>query len=299
MRDMSAQRIDGKAAFAASEDADSEGEEGRFYVWTEAEVDTLLGSGSAAFKHAYDVTQSGNWEGRTILRRVTPTGTAGEEAILSKAREVLFQARESRVRPGWDDKVLADWNGLAIAALARASVVFGRPAWLARAGEAFDFILTQITASHGGVDHAWRLGRVTAPGMIEDQAMMARAALALYEASGEAAYLGVAERLAGAAQNAFADGRGGFYSTASDASDVPVIRPRTAADNATPAGNGIMAEVLARLFHLTGSPEWRRRTDELLTAFSGQTDQLAGMPSLLSAADLLEEGATVVIVGSD
>jgi uncharacterized protein YyaL (SSP411 family) len=298
MRDMSAQRIDGKAAFAASEDADSEGEEGRFYVWTEAEVDALLGAGSAAFKHAYDVTAAGNWEGHTILRRVAPLGTAAEEAALSDARQVLFQVREKRVRPGWDDKVLADWNGLAIAALCRASRVFGRGVWLDRAREAFDFILAQMTAGHGGVDHAWRLGRVTAPGMIEDQAAMARAALALHEATGDAVYLGAAERLANAAQAAFADGHGGFYSTAADASDVPMTRPRTAADNATPAGNGVMAEVLARLYYLTGDEDWRTRARAVLGAFAGQPDQLAGMPTLLAAADLLEEGTTAVIAGT-
>ncbi len=303
MRDMSAQRIDGKAAFAASEDADSEGEEGRFYVWTEAEVDALLGPDAVAFKHAYDVTPTGNWEGRTILRRVTPSGTPDEEAVLSHARDVLFQAREKRVRPGWDDKVLADWNGLAIAALARASVVFDQPAWLDRAREAFDFILTHMAtgpsgADHDGVAHAWRLGRVTAPGLIEDQAAMARAALALHEATGDAACLQAAERLANAARDGFADGHGGFYSTAAGAADVPLPRPRTAADNATPAGNGIMAEVLARLFHLTGHSDWRVRAEAVLRAFAGAPDQLAGMPTLLSAADLLEEAANIVVAGS-
>ncbi|WP_158924362.1 thioredoxin domain-containing protein [Acidisphaera sp. S103] len=298
MRDMTAQRIDGKAAFAASEDADSEGEEGRFYVWTEAEVDSLLGAGSEAFKRAYDVTPGGNWEGHTILRRVTPRGARDEEDGLARARDVLFRAREKRVRPGWDDKVLADWNGLAIAALARAAGVFGRPGWLERAREAFDFVVTHMGASHGGVEHAWRLGRVTAPGLIEDQAAMARAALALFEATGEAAYLTAAERLANAAQDAFADGHGGFYATAAGASDVPMTRPRTAADNATPAGNGMMAEVLGRLFHLTGGADWRARADGVLTAFAGEPDQLSGMPTLLAAADLLEEAATVVLTGS-
>jgi uncharacterized protein YyaL (SSP411 family) len=297
IRTMTAQRIQGKAAFAASEDADSEGEEGRFYVWTEAEIDTLLGPASAAFKQAYDVSSAGNWEGHTILRRITPPGSQEQEAALTEARTILFRAREKRVRPGWDDKVLSDWNGLAIAALARASIVFGQPAWLERAREAFDFILTHMTASHGGVEHAWRLGRVTAPGLIEDQAAMARAAIALYEATGEPFCLTTAERLANAAQTVFTDGHGGFYSTASGASDVPLTRPRTAADNATPSGNGIMAEVLARLFHLTGNTDWRVRATAVLTAFAGQPDQLAGMPTLLAAADLLEEAATVVIVG--
>ena len=297
-REMTAQRIDGFAAFAASQDADSEGEEGRFYVWTEADIDTLLGSGSATFKTAYDVTAAGNWEGHTILRRVTPAGPPDQEQALTRQRSILFEAREQRVRPGWDDKVLADWNGLAIAALARASVVFEQLDWLSRAGEAFAFIRTHMTASHGGVDHAWRLGRVTAPGLIEDQAAVARAALALYETTGDQSYLAAAQELVNAARDQFADPHGGYYTTAAGAADVPLGRPRSAADNATPSGNGLMAEVLARLFHLTGDSEWRTRAEAALMAFAGQPEQLAGMPTLLAAADLLQEAACVVIVGS-
>jgi len=284
------------AAFAASEDADSEGEEGKFYVWTEAEVDSLLGGASATFKRAYDVTPGGNWEGHTILRRVTPPGSADEEAALARSRAVLFEARAKRVRPGRDDKVLADWNGLAIAALARAAVVFSHPEWLARAEAAQDFILAEMATSNGRVQHAWRLGRVTAAGLLDDQAAMARASLALFEATGDAQRLAQAIRLADATA-AFADGQGGYYTTARDAADVPLARPRTAADNATPAGNGLLAEVFARLWHLTGDAGWRERTEALLRAFTGNPDQLAAMPTLLAAADVLEEAATVVIAG--
>jgi hypothetical protein len=201
------------------------------------------------------------------------------------------------VRPGRDDKVLADWNGLAIAALARSAAVFGRPEWLARAEEAYDFILSEMSATDGRVQHAWRLGRVTAAGLLDDQAAMARASLALFEATGEPRRLADATRLAEVALEAFPDGKGGFYTTAADAIDVPLARPRTAADNATPAGNGLMAEVFARLWHLTGNAAWRERAEALLRAFTGNPDQLAAMPTLLAAADLLEEAATVVIAG--
>ncbi len=295
-RDMTAQRVDGRAAFAASEDADSEGEEGKFYVWTEAEIDSLLGADAAAFKRAYDVTPAGNWEGHTILRRVTSEGSPAEEAALARARGVLFQARSKRIRPGRDDKVLADWNGLAIAALARAAAVFDHPEWLARAEEAFDFVLTEMGAPDGRVQHAWRLGRVTAVGLLDDQAAMARAALALFEATGDAARLAQAERIVRATEAKFADGHGGFYTTADDATDVPLARPRIAADNATPAGAGIIAEVFARLFHLTGDDAWRARTEATLRAFT-DVERISGMPGILSAADLLEEAATVVIAG--
>ncbi|MEJ0018850.1 MAG: thioredoxin domain-containing protein [Acetobacteraceae bacterium] len=296
VRDMTAESVAGRAAFAASEDADSEGEEGRFYVWTEAEVDALLGAAAPAFKRAYDVTSAGNWEGHSILRRLTPPGTPEEEAALAQARGVLFAAREQRIRPGRDDKVLADWNGLAVAALVRAATVFGRPDWLRRAAEAQDFVLAQMSAPDGRVQHAWRLGKVTAQGLLDDQAAVARASLALFEATGEPQRLADAVRLA-AAVEVFADGHGGYFTTAADAADVPLARPRTAADNATPAGNGVLAEVFARLWHLTGETRWRERCEALLRAFTGNPDQLAAMPTLLAAADLLEAGAIAVVVG--
>jgi uncharacterized protein YyaL (SSP411 family) len=297
LRDMTAQRVNGSAAFAASEDADSEGEEGEFYVWTEAEVDALLGGASPSFKRAYDVTPGGNWENHNILRRVTPPGTPEEEEGLAQARSALFQARSGRVRPGRDDKVLADWNGLAIAALARAAAVFGRPEWLARAEEAQNFIMAEMSAPDGRVQHAWRLGRIAAAGLLDDQASMARASLALFEATGDERRMAQAIRLAEAACTGFSDGQGGFYTTAADATDVPLARPRTAADNATPASNGLLAEVFARLWHLTGDQAWRHGCEALLRAFTGNPDQLAAMPTLLGAADLLEEGASIVVAG--
>ena len=295
-RDMTAEHVDGRAAFAASEDADSEGTEGKFYVWTGAEIDSLLGAGAAAFKRAYDVTPAGNWEGHTILRRVTPEGSPAEAADLAHARNLLFEARAQRVRPGRDDKVLADWNGLAVAALARAAVVFDHPEWLSRAEQAFDFVLTQMGAPDGRVQHAWRLGRVTAAGLLDDQAAMARAALALFEATGDATRLAQAERIVRSTGEKFADGHGGFYTTADDATDVPLARPRTAADNATPAGAGVIAEVLARLYHLTGDPAWREQAEAALRAFT-DVERISSMPGVLAAADLLEEAATLVIAG--
>jgi uncharacterized protein len=300
-RDMTAQALDGRAAFAASEDADSEGVEGKFYVWTESEIDQLLGADSPSFKAAYDVTLSGNWEGHTILQRITPPGDADHEAKLARNRDTLFKARARRVRPSRDDKVLADWNGLAIAALARAAAVFHRPDWLNRAATAFDFISAAMSSGDGRIQHAWRLGRVTAAGLLDDQAAMARAALALFEAAGEPARLDQARSLVAAADTWFADAGASYYVTASDAADVPFGpegRPRTAGDNATPAGNGLMAEVLARLYHLTGEAQWRRRAEAVLTAFAGLGDSLTAAPTLLAAADLLEDGATIVVAGA-
>jgi uncharacterized protein YyaL (SSP411 family) len=296
-RDMTAARANGRAAFASAEDADSEGVEGKFYVWSEAEVVGLLGLAAPGFMAAYDVTEHGNWEETNILRRITPRGDAGQEARLAAGRATLFAARAGRTRPGRDDKVLADWNGLAIAALARAGAVFGRPDWTGLAEEALDFVLDQMTLPDGRIQHAWRLGRITAPGMLEDQAAIARAALALFEATGNQARLEQACRIVRATEENFYDGHGAFYQTAADAADVPLNRPRSAADNATPAGNGQMAEVLARLFHLTGDEAFRSAAAALLGAFTGEPEKLAALPTLLAAADLLEDATTVVVAG--
>jgi uncharacterized protein YyaL (SSP411 family) len=298
--EMLAEARAGRRAFAASEDADSEGEEGRFYVWQAAEIAALLGADFTAFAAAYEVSEVGNWEGKTILRRISPRGGAAQEALHAACRARLLAARAARVRPGRDDKVLADWNGLAIAALCRAGAVFGRPDWHALAAGAFDFILAEMGGADGRVAHAWRCGRITAAGLLDDQAAMARAALALFESGGEPARLAQAARLAEAALAWFADADGSCFTTAADARDVPMgasVRPRSAADNATPAGNGVLAEVLARLFHLTGETRWRDRAAALLRAFSGQGAALAACPTLLAAADLLMHGTTVVIAG--
>ena len=301
--DMTAAEVNGRSAFAASEDADSEGVEGKFYVWTEREVVGLLGLDAPPFMAAYDVTEAGNWEGHSILRRLTPAGTADQEARLARSRAQLLAARNSRIRPGRDDKVLADWNGLAIAALVRAAWVFDHPEWLGIAERAFDFLIAELGRADGRIDHAWRLGRVTAAGLLEDQAAMARAALALHEATGSPLRLQQAQRILSAASEFFSDmqegedGQGGFYQTAADASDVPLNRPRNADDNATPSGNGILAEAMARAFHLTGDELWRSRAVAVLRAFTGNRNRLSTMPTLLAAADLLENAITVVIAG--
>ena len=144
-------------AFAASLDADQDGEEGLFYVWREDEIDAALGEAAPAFKAAYDVTRGGNWEGRTVLRRIIPPGSAQEEAALAASRARLFALRESRPKPGRDDKVLADWNGLTIAALARASAVFGEPEWLQHSARRVRFCVCE-TARRGRAPPA-RLAR--------------------------------------------------------------------------------------------------------------------------------------------
>ena len=289
---------DGTLAFAASEDADSEGEEGKFYVWTRDEIASVLGAEMALFEDHYPCPAAGNWEGKLILTRATHPEHPETEARLAALRARLFAAREGRVRPGWDDKILADWNGLAIAALARASAVFARPDWLDLAIAAHGAVTALLGREDGRFNHAIRRGRISASGLLDDQAAMLRATLALYQATGRAAYLDHAERIAAATLAAFGDGQGGLHLTAADAADLPGgIRPRASFDNATPSGAGLFAEGLAILHHLTGSAAHRDAAAALIGAHTGERRALSAFPTLLGAAALLEEGASVVIVG--
>jgi uncharacterized protein YyaL (SSP411 family) len=286
------------AAFAASQDADQDGEEGLFFVWTAEEIDEALGPDSAAFKAAYDVRPEGNWEGRNVLRRRRAHGADEDEAALAASRARLFALRERRPKPGRDDKILADWNGLMIAALARAAAAFAAPEFLNAARAAYAFIDRTLRDERGRLIHAWRDGRIGAAGMLDDHASLARAALALFEATGRRAYLEDAVALTRSAQDLFGDADGSFFLTARDAADVPGARPRHPHDGATPSGIGLMAEVLARLFHLTGEASWRDAAEALIRAFTGTAETLPQSPLLLAAADFLERGIVTVVAGA-
>jgi uncharacterized protein YyaL (SSP411 family) len=291
-----------EGAFAASEDADSEGVEGKFYVWTAEEIRAVLGDEAGFFGGHYDVPEDGNWEERIILERKTMLGDAGTEARLADCRSRLLAVRGRRIRPGRDDKILADWNALLVAALARASAVFDQPGWLALAERTFDFIVDKMSAPDGRINHAYRDGKISAAGLIEDQAGMIRAALALYEATAEPNYLARAARILAAAEQKFGDGGGAFFTAAADADDLPAgegFRTRNAADGPAPSGIGLMAENYARLYHLTGDGAYRAKAEAVLAAYGGRREMLAASPVLLAAADTLENAACVVITGPD
>jgi uncharacterized protein YyaL (SSP411 family) len=289
-----------EGAFAASEDADSEGVEGKFYVWTAAEIAALLGPETDFFGQHYDLPAHGNWEARIILERITELGDAAQESRLAACRRKLLAERATRIRPGRDDKILADWNALLVAALARAAAVFNQPAWLAEAERTFDFVLETMGAPDGRINHAYRAGKISAAGLLEDQAAMIRAALALYEATGAETRLAQALRILAATETNFSDGAGAFYTSAADASDLPAgagYRVRGVSDGPTPSGNGLMAENYARLLHLTGGAEFRAKAEAVLASFGGRVDMLAGAPVLLAAADMLANAACVVVTG--
>src|SRR5260370_14778677 len=283
--------------FAASQDADQEGEEGSFFVWTADEIKKTLGSQAAEFMAAYDVRPEGNWEGRNVLRRPRGHGDDAAEAALAASGARLFAIREKRPKPARDDKVLADWNGLMIAALVRAGAAFRKPEWVSAASAAYAFIHATLRDEQGRLAHAWRAGRIGAAGMLDDFASMARAALALFEATGGRLYLDHALSLTREAQDLFGDADGSFFITARDAADVPGGRPCHPHDGATPSGVGLMAETLVRLAEITGAPEWRSAAERLIRAFSGTPNLLAQSPLLLAAADFLERATVIVVAG--
>ncbi len=231
----------------------------------------VLGEADAAFFAAhYDVTADGNFEGHNILNRLKHLPRSmDDEARLAPMRAKLLVARASRIRPGLDDKVLADWNGLMIAALANAAMAFGEPAWLKHAAKAFTFI-----AAHMGrgdrLGHSWRDGRLLFPGLASDHAAMIRAALALYEATGEHGYLERALAWQATLDRHYVNpGNGGYFLTADDAEGL-VVRPSATTDDATPNPNALAAQNLVRLavahrparLARPGRPSVRRRPGE-------------------------------------
>jgi len=295
-----------EGGFASSLDADSEHEEGKFYVWSEAEVSALLGERASLFKKFYEVGRIGNWEeGKTILNRLgqIERADAGTEAELAADRAILLKARSSRVRPGLDDKVLTDWNGLFIAALAKAGAVFVRAEWIEAAAAGFAFITDKLGADNLGTGegrllHSWREGQARHSAILDDYANMAAAALALFEATGEDAYLDRVRGWVSILDRHYWDQEaGGYFFTAEDAPSL-IARVKTAEDGPLPSGNGVLAEILARLHYLTGEAGFRERAEAVINAFAGELQRnVLGYSALLAANETLQRGLQAVIIG--
>jgi len=297
LREMTAET----GGFAASYDADSEGVEGKFYVWDSAGIDTVLGAEDGAFfRDVYDVTPEGNWEHHSILhrnRRPTLSDEAGEQR-LGGLRLELKAVRDRRVWPGWDDKVLADWNGLMIAALANAAAVFQRDDWLSAAVRAWRFVMDEMRDGSGRLFHSHRVGKRLHRGTLDDYANMARAGLALFEATGEQVYVDETLTLIAVLDRHFADAdSGGYFITADDAADL-IVRARHCHDNAVPAGNGTLVGVFARLWVLTGEEFWRDKAERQVAAFAGELQgNFIPLMTLLNGYETLQRATELVIVG--
>lgn len=294
-------------AFAAALDADSEGREGAYYVWDMDEITGILrAEDSRRFAGQYYVTPSGNWEGHTILNRLHSAGhyDEAEEEYFRPLRQKLLSAREKRPRPARDDKVLADWNGLLIEALAFAGQVFDQPEWIDLASRAYGFIFEKMAADdESRLYHSYCDGRASQRAMLDDYANMANAALSLFEAVQDPIYLDQARTWTEIVQTDFSDsdgteGRaGGYFVASADATDL-IVRAKTIHDAAVPAGNAGMLKALARLYYLTGDTHYRDRARGIVEAFGGETERsVMGITSFMNGFDLLENAVQIVILG--
>ncbi|MGK2851077.1 MAG: thioredoxin domain-containing protein, partial [Candidatus Limnocylindrales bacterium] len=252
-------------AFAASQDADTDGIEGLTFTWRAAEVREVLGDAAPAFTAAYGVTDDGNWEGATILSRVTPRGDALAEASLAASRARLLDRRTTRPQPARDDKALAAWNGLAIAAFAEAGRLLGEERYTAAAIAAAETIVGGLLDSDGVLRRSWKDGRAVGQGVLEDHAHLAEGLLALYETTFDERWFVLARGLADRILERFSDPAGGFFDTADDHEQL-ITRPKDVQDNAVPSGGAMATTVLLRLAAWTGEARYREAVDQALAA---------------------------------
>ena len=235
-----------------------------------------------------------------ILHRNRAPALLGEaeEQRLAALRAKLKAVRDKRVWPGWDDKVLADWNGLMIAALANASAVFQRDDWLAAAVRAWRFVMDEMRDDHGRLFHSRRAGKSLHRATLDDYANMARAGVALFEATGETPYLGEVQALIAVLDRHFADkAGGGYFITADDAADL-IVRNKHCHDNAVPSGNGTLVGVFARLWVLSGDATWHDKARRQVAAFAGELENnFFPLMTLLNGYETLQSATELVIVG--
>ena len=282
---------------ASARDADSEGVEGKYYVWSKVEITELLGDDAELFCQTYNIKENGNWEGTNIPHKSLPSPnlTKEQNSKLTAARAVLLKVREARVPPLRDDKILADWNGLAISGLVRCAGVFDNTDWLNHAKQIFAFVEDNMVVDHR-LKHSWCDGQVRHRGTLDDHANMAKAALDLYQSTTEPAYLTAAIDFTNAADEWFWDTNDhGYYLSASDTDDV-FMRNKVIYDNPTPSGNGVMLEVLARLFILTGEAAYETRAKNLIDVLCPvDARSIINQPSLGLGFDILVSAPQVII----
>jgi uncharacterized protein YyaL (SSP411 family) len=272
IRDMT----DPAGGFFSTEDADSEGHEGLFYTWTPDEIEAVLGEKrGATFGRVYDATDDGNFEGRNILNLPKTLAQCASilqrepeklAAELAEDRETLFAAREKRVRPGRDDKVIVAWNGLMLDAMARAGAALNEPEYVITADEVASFILTRMRREDGRLLHSYRNGKAKLDAYLDDYAALANSLVTLYEANFKERWIDEAARLMDIVLDKFADpSGGGFFYTASDHEQL-ITRTKELTDSSIPSGNGLAANALLRLGRLLGRADYLDAAEQTLAA---------------------------------
>ena len=296
-----------EGGFYSSLDADSEGREGKFYVWSEDEIDSLLGGDARAFKSYYGVTAGGNFEGKNILFVARDHAAAAEHAgvevdlleeVLAKGKKVLYEARAKRVWPGRDEKILAAWNGLMLRGVATAARVLEREDFRNLAIRNAEFLSREMVKA-GRVMRSHKEGVTRINGFLEDHAAVALGFLAVYEMTFDERWIERAGRIADAMIEWFWDDQtGAFFDTAGDGEQL-ITRPRDPTDNATPSGTSLAVELLLHLAELQQDPEYRRRA---VFTLESMAEMMSRFPTafghLLGCTDLEVNGAIeVALVG--
>ncbi len=295
--------------FYSTQDADSEGHEGKFFVWTPQEIEALLDPPTAAiFGDYYGVSARGNFEGKNILSVVRSveqvaqrfkSSPAKVEAALAQGRSVLFARRETRIKPGRDEKILTEWNGLMIHALAECGVVLDRPDALAAATQAANFVLAQMRQPDGRLYRSYKDGQARFNAYLEDYAALIRGLIALYEATFDLRWLGEAAQLTQIMFEQFHDAaNGGFFQTGVDHEQL-VARRKDFVDNAIPSGNSLAAESLLRLAVFLDKDDYRRQAARILLMMKeAMARQPTGFGRLLGVLDaFLAPSQEIAIVG--
>jgi uncharacterized protein len=287
--------IDGR--FASSLDADSEGEEGRFYIWEATQIPDE--PEFQTFRQVYDVREEGNWEGKTILNLLNSLDSLDAEAErqLAGARQKLFAIREGRVRPGRDDKALTDWNGLMIRALAEAARAFNRPDWLELGAAAYRSISESMVS--GRLPHSVLGESRLFPGLSSDYAAMINAAMSLYQATQKNSYIEDARRWLTMLEKWHQTEDGNYALSASDSADV-IIRVRGDQDEAIPSATGQIIEAMTRLATVTGDEELRQTAEDIAENALGRViQQRYGQAGVFNSASFLLEPLKLVIVAPE
>ena len=312
LRDMT----DDQGAFYSAEDADSEGVEGKFYVWTYEEIHDILGDEAELFCDAYDVQRAGNFFdnfeteplGNNILHfpksmeDLISKYELPESELKNKLRsylDKLFEEREKRVRPGLDDKILTDWNGLMIASLAMGGKAFGNKTYIETAEKAADFILQKMLTKEGHLLHRYRDGDAAIDGIIDDYAFFIHGLLELYQASFKTKYLREAINLESKAKELFFDESGGGYYMSPSSSKDLIARKKEIYDSATPSGNSMMLMNLLKLWKMTGKSKYQETAEKTIKKFIQTVESAPGIfTHFLSALHiLLSRSVEIVVVG--
>jgi uncharacterized protein YyaL (SSP411 family) len=297
-----------EGGFYSTQDADSEGEEGKFFVWTPAELESILGAERAEmFSRIYDVTDLGNFEGRNILHPILTVEQAARyfsrtvEEIgqwIKDAKAKLFAEREKRVKPFRDEKILAAWNGLMLSGLGAAFEVTGIERYRTAAQQTVDFIFSRMFRN-GFLLHSYKDGQARIHGFLDDYAFVIVGLLDLYEAALDRSCLGHAEQLAEIMSREFWDEEGGAFFFAGESSDALITRTKPAFDGSVPSGNSMAALALLRLYHYTAKKNYLAAAEKTLRVYyEAMEQQPFGFAHMLSAVDFyLEKPKEIVVVG--